>query len=688
MSSLTIAIDIGGTFTDLVALGEAGQRLHYTKSLTTYDRLSNGVEDCLRKAGLALSEAAYFVHGSTIAINTVIQKNGATTGLITTRGFRDAYEIGRSNRPDAYNLFFRRPQPLVPRRLRIEVDERMHARGHVLRPLDEDGARAAIRELRAAGVTSIAVVLLHAYANPDHELRIGELVAEEFPACKVSLSHQILREFREYERTSTTVLNAYIAPIVAGYVEHIESTLSDAGFDGSFLIMQSNGGTMSSGVAKTRPVAMMESGPVAGVIGSARLGAVLGMPNVISFDMGGTTAKSSLVADGEARVVNGYYIDGYATGHPMMLPVIDIVEVGTGGGSIAWLDASGGLKVGPRSAGASPGPVCYGHGGTEPTVTDANLVLGRLNPANFLGGEMRLDVDGARAAIGRIAEPLGLGIEATALGILRIADTKMSLSVRDVSVAKGYDPRDFALVASGGAGPLHACSIARELAIPTVVVPELPGTFSAFGMLFSDLRHDYVQTFIAPLAQVDGAKLDEVFARMEGDGLATLREEGVPRADVRLVRSMDVRYQGQEYTLNVGVPAGAATPQLLARVRASFDDLHEARYRHAARDEGVEIVNVRLSAIGAIGSDSAELLTRGTLPAAPQPAAPSGRRDVFFGPTPVACDIYRREDLAVGQCIEGPAIVEERVSATVVFPGDRAQVHAFGPLIITLGGHE
>ncbi len=686
MSRLTIAVDIGGTFTDLVAFSEGGERLHSTKSLTTYERLSNGVEDCLRKAGLDVADAAYFMHGSTIAINTVIQKNGATTGLITTRGFRDVYEIGRSNRPDAYNLFFARPQPLVPRSLRIEIDERMHARGNVLRPLDEAEVRTAIAFLQAAGVESIAVVLLHAYANPAHEMRIGELIAEDFPNCKISLSHQILREFREYERTSTTVLNAYIAPIVSNYVEHIEDTLEDAGFEGSFLIMQSNGGTMSSEIAKSRPVAMMESGPVAGVIGSARLGAVLGMPNVISFDMGGTTAKSSLVADGETRVVNGYHIGGYASGHPMMLPVIDIVEVGTGGGSIAWLDASGGLKVGPRSSGASPGPVCYGLGGTEPTVTDANLVLGRLNPANFLGGEMPLDLAGARAAVGRIAAQLKMTIEETALGILTIADAKMSFSVRDVSVAKGYDPRDFALVASGGAGPLHACSIARELSIPKVVVPELPGTFSAFGMLFSDLRHDYVQTFIAPLARVDTARLGEVFTRMEGDGLAVLLEEGVARTSVRLVRSMDLRYQGQEYTLNVNVPDGAVSGQLLERVRSAFDDLHEARYRHAAREEAVEIVNVRLSAIGAIGMDSAQLLSRERGLAGAQPGAPAGRRAVYFGKEPVQCEIYRREDLCAGQVVNGPAIIEEQVSATVVFPGDRAQVHPFGPIIIDVGG--
>jgi N-methylhydantoinase A len=686
MSRLTIAVDIGGTFTDLVAFGEAGERLHSTKSLTTYERLSNGVEDCLRKAGLDVADAAYFMHGSTIAINTVIQKNGALTGLITTRGFRDVYEIGRSNRPDAYNLFFVRPEPLVPRRLRIEIGERMHARGQVVRPLDEAEVRAAIRGLRAGGVESIAVVLLHAYANPDHEVRVGELIAEEFPACKVSLSHQILREFREYERTSTTVLNAYIAPIVANYVEHIEDTLEDAGFGGSFLIMQSNGGTMSSEVAKSRPVAMMESGPVAGVIGSARLGAVLGMPNVISFDMGGTTAKSSLVADGETRVVNGYHIGGYATGHPMMLPVIDIVEVGTGGGSIAWLDASGGLKVGPRSSGASPGPVCYGLGGTEPTVTDANLVLGRLNPANFLGGEMALDLAGARAAVERIAVKLKLGIEETALGILTIADAKMSFSVRDVSVAKGYDPRDFALVASGGAGPLHASSIARELSIPKVIVPELPGTFSAFGMLFSDLRHDYVQTFIAPMARVDTTRLGEVFARMEGDGLAILLEEGVARTNVRLVRSMDVRYQGQEYTLNVGVPDGPVNANMLERVRAGFDELHEARYRHAAPEEAVEIVNIRLSAIGAIGMDSAALFSRESMTAATKPGPPAGRRAVYFSKDPVQCDVYRREDLIAGQVVEGPAIIEERVSATVVFPGDRAQVHPLGPIIIDIGG--
>jgi N-methylhydantoinase A len=687
VDDLRIAVDIGGTFTDLVALDAGGARLHYTKALTTYDRLSRGVEDCLRKATLDLARAGVFVHGSTIAINTVIQNTGAVTGLLTTRGFRDAYEIGRSNRPDAYDLAFERPVPLIPRDLRIELDERLNAAGRVLAPLDEAGVRVAVRRLRERGVVAIAVVLLHAYANPVHELRVREIVAEEYPGCHVSLSHEILREFREYERTSTTALNAYVAPIVSGYVEHLEGALAEAGFRGLFLIMQSNGGTMAAEVAKVRPAAMMESGPVAGVIGSGHLGRAMGIPHVISFDMGGTTAKSSLLADGVARVVTGYHIGGYATGHPMMLPVVDIVEVGTGGGSIAWLDASGGLKVGPRSAGASPGPVCYGLGGTEPTVTDANLVLGRLSADNFLGGTMRLDVDAARQAIERrIATPLGLGLAEAALGILRIADTKMSLAVREVSVAKGHDPRDFALVAQGGAGPLHACAIARELAIPTVVVPELPGTFSALGMLFADVRHDYVQTFIGPLAQIEPARVDEIYARMAAEGSATLAREGVPADRATLLRSMDLRYQGQEYTLTVPLPDGPVDRALLDRVRTAFDDAHHAQYSHRAPSEGVEMVNLRLSAIGRIGADGATLLARRQSMEA-RPAGFTGRpRPVWFEGGRVDCPVYFRSDLEPGQVIDGPAVVEELVSTTVVYPGDRLTVHRAGPLVITVRG--
>jgi N-methylhydantoinase A len=680
-----LAVDIGGTFTDLVGLSDDG-RIVYTKALTTYDNLARGVFDCIRKGDVEAADAAFFIHGSTIAINTVIQQKGARTGLITTAGFRDVYEIGRSNRPDAYNLNYRRPAPLIPRDLRLEVGERIDAAGTVRQALDEDSVRAAVRALSEAGVKSIAVVLLHAYANPAHEIRIGEIVAEEFPGCFVSLSHEILREFREYERTSTTALNAYVAPTVSLYVGHLERALADARFGGQFMIMQSNGGTMSAGVAKDLPVAMMESGPVAGVIGAGKLGQMLGAGDVISFDMGGTTAKASLVIDGEARVVTGYHIGGYESGHPMMLPVVDIVEVGTGGGSIAWIDAAGGLKVGPLSAGSDPGPVCYGNGGTEPTVTDANLVLGRLNAKNFLGGEMALDVKGAEAAIReRIAEPLGLDVTAAALGIVRIADAKMSLAVREVSVTKGHDPRDFAMVASGGAGPLHAVAIARELSIPKVIIPELPGTFSAFGMLFADVRHDYVRTYIRPLANLDLAAANAGFDEMLESALATLKTEGVPAERTTVARSVDLRYRGQEYTLTVMVGGDKLDAAALAALRTRFDELHFAKYQHSAPKESVEIVNLRLSAFGALGGEAAGQVQLIGQTGGKRTGKPGGKRPVVFAGGAVDCPVYQRDDLVVGQTIAGPAVIEELVSTTIVHPGDRATLNAAGPIIIDIG---
>ncbi|HZD41280.1 MAG TPA: hydantoinase/oxoprolinase family protein, partial [Terriglobales bacterium] len=386
---MRIAVDIGGTFTDLVAVDDRGQ-LYRSKSLTTPEDLARGIEDCLRAAQIRVADAAFFVHGSTVTINAVLEHKGARTGLITTKGFRDIYEIGRGNRPEGYNLFFKRPEPLVPRDLRVEVDERLYASGKVLRCLDEPSAVEAIEALNAAGVESVAVCLLHAYANAVHEQRLGQLLAQQMPAVYASLSHEILREFREYERTSTTVLNSYVGPIVSRYLSSMQKNLDDAGFRGTFRVMQSNGGVMSAETARKMPVTMMESGPVAGVIAAACMGEGLDCRRIISFDMGGTTAKASLIKDFLPEVTSGYYVGGYVTGHPMMLPVVDIVEVGNGGGSIAWIDTGGGVKVGPQSAGAAPGPACYGKGGSEPTVTDANLVTGRIDPEYFLGSGIRL----------------------------------------------------------------------------------------------------------------------------------------------------------------------------------------------------------------------------------------------------------------------------------------------------------
>lgn len=676
---MRIAVDIGGTFTDLVAVDEEGQ-VYRSKSLTTPDNLASGIQDCLRAAKIQVSGATFFVHGSTIAINAVLERKGARTGLITTRGFRDVYEIGRGNRPEGYNLFFKRPVPLISRDLRLEVDERLYASGAVLKPLDEPSASDAIAGLRAAGVESVAVCLLHSYACPVHEQRLGELLRQQFPEAYVSLSHEILREFREYERTSTTVLNSYVGPIVSRYLVALEKMLGDSGFRGTFRVMQSNGGVMSAETAKKMPVTMMESGPVAGVIAAAYLGEKVDCRHIISLDMGGTTAKASLIKDFHPEVTSSYYVGGYVSGHPMMLPVVDIVEVGNGGGSIAWIDAGGGVKVGPQSAGAAPGPACYGQGGTEPTVTDANLVVGRIDPEYFLGSGIRLQREKATQAItDRIAKPLGLSLEEAALGILTIANFNMSLAVRAVSVEKGYDPRDCALVPSGGGGPLHALAIARELSVPRVIIPPMPAHFSAFGMLLADLKHDYVQTFVRELAETSGTELVDAFASLAKSAIEMLAEEGAERQQMVLRRFLDMRYRGQEYTLPVPITEDLRAISDFGAIRSRFDQLHQEHYGHSAPSEPVMIVNLRLSALGRFEN---------RLPLASSfrdsDSQERGKRPVIFesGRQPVLCPIFLRSGFKPGDRIDGPAVIEEMGATILLYPGDKMQVNEFGYLVI------
>ncbi len=681
-----VAIDIGGTFTDLVAIDGAGM-IHATKALTTPENHVLGIKDGLDKLGLNLAEVELLVHGSTIAINTVIERKGARTGLITTEGFRDVYEVGRGNRPDAYNIHFHRPQPLVPRDLCLEVRERINARGQVLAPLDKASLAAAVRALEAEEVQSVAVCLFHSYANPAHEQQIGDVLADIRPEWYVSLSHQVVREIREYERTSTTVLNAYIAPVVSRYLAVLEDLLKESGCHGQLLIMQSNGGAMSVGTARTMPVAMMESGPVSGVMGAAVIGQKLGYPNVISFDMGGTTAKASLVRNGEMEVTTMYYIGGYATGHPMMLPVVDIVEVGAGGGSIAWIDAAGALKVGPQSAGAKPGPACFGCGGVEPTVTDANVALGRIDSDDFLGGELQIDRGKALAALAKVAEPLGMSVLGLALGIVTIADASMSLAVRAVSVERGRDPRDFALVVSGGGGPLHGLSIARDLSIPVVIVPQRSSVFSAEGLLSAMLRHDYVQTALGDLEQVDLGDLNARLDNMVAQALHTLEAEGAASDAMSFTRLLDLRYVGQEHTLSVPVE-GQLNREILHALREKFDALHEERYGHSAPEEPVQIVNLRLRAEAALGEqgDLSAPVTTGSVE-----AARIGTRPVVLerGGAAVECPIFDRSRLPVGSEIRGPAVIQEYGSATLLYAGDLATVSSEGHLIVRvaqLGG--
>ena len=674
-----VAVDIGGTFTDLIGFDDEKGAFLQAKSLTTPAELGQGVIDCIRQSGVAPGAIAELIHGSTIAINTLIERKGAKTGLVVTRGTRDVYIIGRGNRPESYNLFFHKHRPLVSRQLTREVAERVLSSGEVDAPLQKASVVEACKALKATGVEAVAVCFLHSYANPEHERIAGAMIRKAMPDVYLSLSHDILREYREFERMSTTVVNAYIGPKVGGYVKRLRSSLGGIGFKGDLSIMRSNGGVMTPDVATERPAAMMESGPVGGIIASARVGQQLGFSNVISFDMGGTTAKASLIRAGEPTLAPGYYVGGYASGHPVMLPMIDVVEVGAGGGSIAWRDDVGALKVGPQSAGADPGPICYSGGGTEPTITDANVVLGRLDPDNFLGGTMKLDAEGARRGIEeKVARPLKLDTVVAAQAIVEIAIAKMSLAVREVSVAKGYDPRDFALVASGGAGPLHVCAIARELFVPTVIVPLFPSHFSALGMLLADERHDFIRTVYSDLASADFAKLVAVHDEMVADARSSLRHGKDARYEIRL----DIRYVGQEFTLSVPVELAQLKRGDRKAIRTAFDQLYEQRYAHHSPEEPVEMVNIRLSAIGKRPSLAFPSLASGGT------ATPSGERQAYFtsASKPLSAKVYRRDHLGAGARIAGPALIQEHGTTTVLFENDACQVAASGELIVEVGG--
>lgn len=676
-----IGVDIGGTFTDLVATSDSGGLLN-SKSLSTPEDQSIGIMDCLHKADIDLSQAELFLHGCTVAINTVLERKGAKTVLVTTKGFRDVYEIGRCNRTESYNLYFHRPKPLIPRHLRFEVTERMNFEGKVLTPLATEDLDGIIEAIRREGVESVAVCLIHSYANPAHERQVAEILKKALPDVYVTISSDIIREFREYERTSTTALNAYVGPIVVKYLTSLENRLHESGFDGKMLIMQSNGGAMSVETAKKIPVAMMESGPVSGVAGAIQVGKALGYSNVISFDMGGTTAKTSLSSDGKLQyTTNGYYIGGYASGQPMMLPVVDIVEVGAGGGSIAWLDGAGSLKVGPVSAGSVPGPVCYRRGGQEPTITDANLVLGRIGARSFLGGEMDVIVDEPRQVIEKkIAEPLGIGWQEAAFGIIEIADALMSLALRQITVEKGYDPRDFVMVASGGAGPLHILSLAKELSIPVVIIPNLPGQFSALGMLMSNLQHNYVRTYLQPFESCDFDQLNAIIGQMVGEGRKTLLDEGAQPEQLSMQVFLDMRYAGQEYTISVPVEGGQVKEEYRTTLRDKFDEMHLRTYGHSAKEEKVEIVAVRLIAESII--DTRDLTSGGCESIGD--GKPYDERDVYFDRATgfVKTPVYKRANLFPGQEFTGPAIIEEYSSNTVIYPGDRVRVHETGNIIV------
>ena len=688
-----LGIDVGGTFTDGILINEETGETRIAKVPSTPKDPSIGfleaVERILREASVKTEDVGYLVHGTTVATNAIIEGNLGPTGFITTEGFRDMLEIQRQIRPSLYDLLFEKPRPLVPRYLCFGIPERLDATGKVLTPLDEQAVASVAEQLKKERVEALAVCFLHSYLNPAHEKRTREIVREVFPEAVVSLSSEVAPEFREYFRASTTVINAGVRPIVERYLSNIEDRLQEAGLEGEMLIMQSSGGVLTFKAARVKPVFMVESGPAAGVIVSAYLGQVLGFDNIMSFDMGGTTAKTGLIEHGTPRITKEYEVGTAAraergakgAGYPIRTPVIDLVEIGAGGGSIAWVDPGGVLRVGPQSAGADPGPVSYGQGGTEPTITDANLVLHRLDPDHFLGGEMHLDEEAAYRAIKeKCADPLGLDVVEVALGIVEIANTAMVNALRRISVQRGYDPRDFVLVAFGGAGPVHANRLAAELEIPTVLVPMSPGTTSAMGLLVTDLKHDYSTTLIQRADRLDVEMVNRLYREMEERGKKALLAEGMEDSSIGFERQVDMRYVGQSYELPIPLGDGHVE-DALERMLQHFHEEHERAYGFAAPGEPVEFVALRHTAVGSIAKPKLHELPERS---GDVNVARRAVRQVYFAEAGgfVDCPSYDRYQLAAGGMIEGPAIVEEMDSTTVIHPSFLAEVDRYGNLLI------
>ncbi|HEU4369679.1 MAG TPA: hydantoinase/oxoprolinase family protein [Methylomirabilota bacterium] len=671
-----VGVDVGGTFTDVVVYDETTGALAAGKSPTTAADPAQGLLNALAKLRVALPATGRVVHGTTIGTNAILERQGATVWMLATRGFRDTLEIARTNRTILYDIRARKPLPLVERQRVLEVDERVAFDGAVIRPLAEAQVREALAQIRQAadgdGPGALVLGFLHSYANPAHERAAARLAASLLPGWFVCASEEVLPEMREYERLSTAALNAYIGPRVGGYLTGLGATLAERGYAGRVFITTSSGGIMTSEAAARFPVHTVLSGPAGGVAAAVSLGRLTGYDNLITYDMGGTSTDVCLVEGLEPTLTTEQHVAGL----PNRTPQIEINSIGAGGGSVAWLDAGGALRVGPRSAGADPGPACYGRGGTEPTITDANLFLGRVPADSPLAGEVALDVARARQALSTLLGRVpGLAREAAlADGIVRIAVTRMVGAIKEVSIAKGHDPRDFVLVAYGGAGPMHAAFIAEELEMARVMVPPAPGNFSAFGSLISDLRRDYVRTRLTPTRQGDVADVERTFAALEDEARRELAAEGIAPERVSLVRALGMRYVGQSWELLVRVPPGADT---MAALEAAFHAAHERRYGHASAG-AAEIVNFRLTAVGAVPKPP---VRRWQAAGAAAPAPPA-ERWVSFDGEPARVRVHERGRLPAGAEVAGPAIVEEMGATTVIPPGWRATVGSWGELVL------
>lgn len=673
---LRIAVDVGGTFTDVTLWDPRGPRLVAAKAPTTPRDRAIGVLDGIRLALAAArarpSEVLELVHGSTTGTNALIERTGAKVGLLTTEGFRDVLEIGRIMRPEAglYDFSVDLPLPLVPRQRRLEAHERLDAGGRVLQPLDEASVAAAARRFAELGVEAVAVCFLFSFVNPAHELRAAEILAEHLPGVLISLSCRVCPEIREYERTSTTVMNAYLTPVMSAYLDSLQHRVNDELGPVRISVIQANGGSTSIAAARKKAVTTVNSGPAGGVVAAAFYGRLQGRERIVSVDMGGTSFDIGLVEQGTCKVTT----EGSFQDLPVRIPIIDLHIIGAGGGSIAWRDAGGALNVGPGSAGAEPGPACYGRGGNSPTVTDANLVLGRLSPDYFNGGNMSLDVGAARRVVGELAREMGLSVEETALGIIRVVNANMVKGIAAVTILRGIDVRDFSLLSFGGAGGVHAADLASALSMREALIPPLPGTFSAVGLLVTEGRHDYVAALGGVRAdQADLAECEAHYRRMEQEALAELGSQGFDCDSISLIRSADLKVMGQTYELSLPLPgAGPVDREAIAALLDAFSRLYRERYVFLFEGEPIEIVNLRVTALGR--NPAVEFEQPASSGADPS-AARKGERPVYFENTGfVPTALYERGRLRPGNVVVGPAVVEEETSSVLVPPGVEAKV--------------
>lgn len=681
-----IATDVGGTFTDLVSFETSADgkvEIVTAKSDTTPPNFEVGVLDVLKKGVVDPKDVDFMAHGTTVVINALTERKGVKVGLITTEGFRDTLEIARGNRPDFFNLHYVKPEPFVPRYLRAEVPGRMTYLGEERAPLDLAGLPEILSGFRAEGVEAIAVCLLHAYANTAHEEAVVAEIASQWPEVSVVASHQITREWREYERTNTTVLSAYVQPVAARYLQKLDEGLKAQGLKQSAYIMQSNCGIDSLAATSAVPITMVESGPASGFWGAAEIGKLIGEPDILALDIGGTTAKCSLIEGGEVRIMTDYWIERSrkSAGYPIMVPVVDLVEIGNGGGSIAWVDDFDKLHVGPQSAGALPGPAAYGKGGTKATTTDANLWLGRINRDYFCGGTITADMKSAEKAITELADKMGVSADEAAQGIIRIANNNMVNALKLVSVNRGHDTRDFTLLAFGGGGAMHAVALAQELQVKKVVVPMAASVFSAWGMMMSDLRRDYFVTQLVDLSAAGIAKIEAVFEETETKALDTFQAEGIDASKVSFLRHGKLRYQNQEHTTEV-LLEGNIDETALARIEEKFHTNYEREYSYRL-DAPVEMVGIHLVARAEVGK-----LTMRPEPISDAPAADAlkGKRDVNYALEGVHnASIYDGDRLLPGMKFRGPAIIEDSGTTIVVHPNNQVEIDPYKNIHIVLG---